>query len=57
MSASDCRANFWPGWRDLLRDAAALIPLDAPPVILTGEYIPENFLLRRENGRLVRLSA
>ena len=28
-----------------------LIPLDAPPVILTGEYIPENFLLSREGDR------
>jgi hygromycin-B 7''-O-kinase len=32
------------GW---LADAAALIPMRAPPVILTGEYIPENFLLSR----------
>jgi len=24
--------------------------LNAPPVILTGEYIPENFLLSRESG-------
>ena len=40
--------QFLAGLEDLLRDAAALIPLDAPPVILTGEYIPENFLLRRE---------
>jgi hygromycin-B 7''-O-kinase len=30
---------------DLLRDAAALTALDGRPVILTGEYIPENFLL------------
>jgi hygromycin-B 7''-O-kinase len=35
---------------DLLRDATSLIPLDAPPVILTGEYIPENFLLSREGS-------
>ena len=33
-----------------MRDAAALIALDAPPVILTGEYIPENFLLSRETA-------
>jgi hygromycin-B 7''-O-kinase len=33
-----------------LRDAAELIPLQAPPVILTGEYGPENFLLSREDG-------
>ena len=40
--------QFLAGLDDMLRDAAVLIPLDAPPVILTGEYIPENFLLRRE---------
>jgi len=34
----------------ILRDAPTLVPLDAPPVILTGEYIPENFLLSRDNG-------
>jgi hygromycin-B 7''-O-kinase len=33
------------GLDDFLSDAAELIPLDAPPVILTGEYTPENFLL------------
>ncbi|TWI64890.1 hygromycin-B 7''-O-kinase [Bradyrhizobium huanghuaihaiense] len=32
--------KFLEGLDDLLRDAAALIPMDAPPVILTGEYIP-----------------
>ena len=25
--------------------------MDAPPVILTGEYIPENFLLSMQDGR------
>jgi len=40
--------KFLRGLDELLRDAAALIPLDSPPVILTGEYIPENFLLRRD---------
>jgi hygromycin-B 7''-O-kinase len=40
--------QFRAGLDDLLRDAATLIPLNAPPVILTGEFIPENFLLRRE---------
>lgn len=34
----------------LLRDAAELIPMDAPPVILIGEYIPENFLLACHDG-------
>ena len=42
--------KYLDGLDDLLRDAAALIPIDAPPVILTGEYIPENFLLSRESG-------
>lgn len=37
--------KFLDGLDDLLSDAAELITLDAPPVILTGEYIPENFLL------------
>lgn len=37
--------KFLRGLDDLLRDAAELIPMDAPPVILIGEYIPENFLL------------
>jgi len=37
------------GLDDLLADGRELIPFDASPVILTGEYIPENFLLR-SNG-------
>jgi hygromycin-B 7''-O-kinase len=37
--------KFLDGLDGLLREATELIPLDAPPVILTGEYIPENFLL------------
>jgi hygromycin-B 7''-O-kinase len=47
--------KFLDGLDDLLSDAAELIPLDAPPVILIGEYIPENFLLDRE-GDAWRLS-
>lgn len=43
-------AKFLDGLDDLLRDAAALIPIDAPPVILTGEYIPQNFLLVEDGG-------
>ncbi|WP_028351889.1 aminoglycoside phosphotransferase family protein [Bradyrhizobium murdochi] len=35
------------GLNELLRDAAPLVALDGPAVILTGEYIPENFLLGR----------
>ena len=42
--------KFLNGLDDLLHDAAELIPLDAVPVILTGEYIPENFLLDCRNG-------
>ncbi|UWU76699.1 aminoglycoside 3'-phosphotransferase/choline kinase family protein [Bradyrhizobium huanghuaihaiense] len=42
--------KFLEGLDDLLRDAVALIPMDAPPVILTGEYIPENFLLACDDG-------
>ncbi|QOZ80001.1 phosphotransferase [Bradyrhizobium sp. CCBAU 53351] len=37
--------KFLAGLDDLLRDAEKLIPMVAPPVILIGEYIPENFLL------------
>jgi len=43
--------KFLAGFDDLLRDAATRIPMRARPVILTGEYIPENFLLaRRSDG-------
>jgi hygromycin-B 7''-O-kinase len=42
--------KFLEGLDDLLRDATKLIPMDAPPVILTGEYIPENFLLACDDG-------
>jgi hygromycin-B 7''-O-kinase len=42
--------KFLDGLDELLRDAATLIPLDKPPVILTGEYIPENFLLSRDGS-------
>jgi hygromycin-B 7''-O-kinase len=41
--------KFLRGLDQLLHDAAVLIPLDRPPVILTGEYIPENFLLSRDD--------
>ncbi|MGE7472684.1 aminoglycoside phosphotransferase family protein [Bosea sp. NPDC003192] len=36
---------------ELLHDVPATVPLDAPPVILTGEWIPENFLLTEELGQ------
>ena len=35
---------------DFLAAATPLIPMDALPVILTGEYIPENFLLSHETS-------
>ena len=43
--------KFLDGLDALLRDARELIPMDAPPVILTGEYIPQNFLLEHQGGR------
>jgi hygromycin-B 7''-O-kinase len=42
--------KFLDGLDGLLRDAAELIPMNTPPVILTGEYIPENFLLANDGG-------
>ncbi|MBV9983559.1 aminoglycoside 3'-phosphotransferase/choline kinase family protein [Bradyrhizobium sp.] len=42
--------KFLDGLDALLHDAAELIPLDGPPVILTGEWIPENFLLSCRDG-------
>nr|WP_245312666.1 phosphotransferase [Bradyrhizobium macuxiense] len=39
--------KFLAGLDDLLRDAPELIPMNTPPVILVGEYIPENFLMAR----------
>jgi hygromycin-B 7''-O-kinase len=42
--------KYLDGLDEFLGDAAALIPLQAPPVILTGEYGPENFLLSLEPG-------
>ena len=40
--------HFLDGLDELLADATRLIPVNAAPVILTGEYIPENFLLSRD---------
>jgi len=42
--------KFLDGLDELLSDAAMLTALDRPPVILTGEYIPENFLLNRDGA-------
>lgn len=44
-------ARLLNGLEEFLQGAEALIPADAPPVILTGEYIPENFLLHRTSSR------
>jgi hygromycin-B 7''-O-kinase len=41
--------KFLDGLDDLMRDISDLIPMDAAPVILTGEYIPENFLVSQRN--------
>ena len=49
-SVSDCRRNFWMDWTNCCAMRPALIALDKPPVILTGEYIPENFLLSRDGS-------
>ena len=37
--------RYWDELDVLIADAPAVIPMDQAPVILTGEYIPENFLL------------
>jgi hygromycin-B 7''-O-kinase len=47
--------KYWEGLDEIVRDAATLIPMNVAPVILTGEYIPENLLLSRE-GENWRLS-
>lgn len=43
-------SKFIDGLDDLLREVPTLIPLDAPPVMLIGEYIPENFMMRRDGS-------
>ena len=42
--------KFLQGLDELLHDAATLVPLNKPPAILTGEYIPENFLLCQDSA-------
>jgi hygromycin-B 7''-O-kinase len=42
--------KYLDGLDDFLAEGATLIPMDAAPVMLTGEYIPENFLLSHEAG-------
>ncbi len=41
------------GLDDYIREAAPLIPRGVSPVILTGEYVPENFIMR--DGALAAL--
>jgi hygromycin-B 7''-O-kinase len=36
---------------ELLSQAPQIVPMNAPAVILTGEWIPENFLLSEQDGR------
>jgi hygromycin-B 7''-O-kinase len=43
--------RFWAELDDIIELAPSIIPLNAPPVILTGEYIPENLLLSSHTGR------
>jgi len=43
--------KFLDGLDDILRDAETLIPSNALPVILAGEYIPENFMLSRVGNK------
>jgi hygromycin-B 7''-O-kinase len=43
--------KYLAGLDALLRQASGLIPVDAPPVILTGEFIPENILLSCDGDR------
>lgn len=40
--------RYWDELDALLAEAPKLVPADGAPVILTGEYIPENFLLARD---------
>ncbi len=44
-------ARFLPDLGQLVSEVPAVVPLDAPPVILTGEWIPENLLLSEAGGR------
>lgn len=43
-------SGFLSDLRLLLADAPSIIPLDAPPVILTGDWIPQNILLSEDRG-------
>lgn len=39
-------SKYWPELEALISEADRVVPMNGPAVILTGEYIPENFLLR-----------
>jgi hygromycin-B 7''-O-kinase len=41
--------RYLDGLDEYIRDAESLIPSEVSPVLLTGEYIPENFLLRESS--------
>jgi hygromycin-B 7''-O-kinase len=43
--------KYLDGLDHFLRDAATLIPVNAAPVILTGEYNPENIFPEEHSGR------
>jgi hygromycin-B 7''-O-kinase len=43
--------KYLDGLDHFLRDAGTLIPVNAAPVILTGEYNPENIFLEEHSGR------
>lgn len=49
-------SNLLAGLPALLRAVPAIVPTNAPPVILTGEWIPENLLLSKDSDGW-RLSA
>lgn len=42
--------KYLDGLERFLQDAATLIPMNAAPVILTGEYDPENIFLSKHSG-------
>jgi hygromycin-B 7''-O-kinase len=42
--------KYLDGLERLVQDAATLVPMNAAPVILTGEYNPENIFLSQHSG-------
>ncbi|CAN7633703.1 aminoglycoside phosphotransferase family protein [Bosea sp. LjRoot237] len=43
--------NLLSDLEEFLQNVPSIVPLYAPPVVLTGEWIPENFLLTEEHGQ------